>query len=296
MPVPEAPSSQARPPLNLIDRWQPGCWCGAALLTSPAHEVEGPDNIDRYPEQWMFVVWRPTEQAWPFSRPDCWGHTIGAPWSAMAKAAGGSALLLLGEANCLWSAWWEISLTCDSSEPWYTDALRRCRDEQLVAERRRYAQWYGSDVEEFQHFMSDVLAGTAAVPALSTLRPPMQSPDQHADKPGWIPASQVQSKPEPNILRWRVSPGREGIWVSRANGTLEVELIDGFGWPFERHLIEATDVPKLCLALADLSGVLVPDWRAAFSVAQRAFVTWSDFMAWLLESGVPVQLLPPGLE
>lgn len=296
MPVPEAPSSQARPPLNLIDRWQPGCWCGAALLTSQAHEVEGPETIDRYPEQWMFVVWRPMDRALPFWRPDGWGHTIGPPWDALADAAEGAAFLLLQEADCLWSAWLEMALTCETTEPWYTDALRRCRDEQLAAERRRYVQWYGSDVEEFQHFMGDVLAGTAADPALSTLRPPMEPPVQHADKPGWIPASQVQFKPEPNILRWRVSPGGEGIWVSLADGSLKLELIDGFGWPFEHYIIEAADVSQLCQALADLSGVLVPDWRAAFSVTQRAFEAWSDFMAWLLESGVPVQLLPPGLE
>ena len=151
-------------PLHRIEKWQRGCWYGAALLTCPAHELEGSDTIERYPEQWMFVVWRPMDYALPFWRPDAWGHTVGPPWSAMADATEGAPTLLLEAEHCLWSAWLEIPLSCETIAPWYASQLRCRREEQRAAERLRYRQWYRSDVESFQHFIGRVLAGTPGDP------------------------------------------------------------------------------------------------------------------------------------
>ena len=49
-------------------------WCGAALQLCDQHVVDvSEEKAIRYPEQWMYVLWRPTDVAIPFQRPDGWG-------------------------------------------------------------------------------------------------------------------------------------------------------------------------------------------------------------------------------
>ena len=67
------------------DSWEPGHWCGAALQLCAEHLVEGEEEDTRYPEQWIYLLWRPTAHAVPFRRPDGWGLTVGHPQHEMRE-------------------------------------------------------------------------------------------------------------------------------------------------------------------------------------------------------------------
>lgn len=67
------------------DSREPGHWCGAALRLCEPHLVVGEEEDTRYPEQWIYLLWRPTARAVPFSRPDGWGLTVGHPQHEMRE-------------------------------------------------------------------------------------------------------------------------------------------------------------------------------------------------------------------
>lgn len=113
----------------------------------------------RYPEQWMFVVWRPMTEAKPFVRPDAWGLTIGRPEPELQRLVGqGAEVYLLADDECLWSAWLTIPQICERYEPWLTSAIEEALGVQRAAERARCVDWYGSEQAQFNKFLKQVLA------------------------------------------------------------------------------------------------------------------------------------------
>lgn len=141
-------------------RWQPGCWCAAVLKLTDQHVVwESEDEGTRYPEQWMYALWRPTAQSKPLTRPDIWGLTVGHPRVELCKLVDSpSNVYLLSEEECLWSSWLAIPLVCDRLEPWLSTAISQKITEQGVAERVRYARWFGDEQSRFNRFLNGVIS------------------------------------------------------------------------------------------------------------------------------------------
>ena len=145
--------------MKATDVWASGCWCAAALkLCDERIEWEADDGV-RFPEQWMFVVWRPMTQPFPFVRPDGWGLSIGHPKQQLVKMIPPSdTVYILQDRECLWSAWLSIPLVCERYEPWLTSAIETAQAQQRSAEQSRWAQWYGNEQGRFQKFISQVIS------------------------------------------------------------------------------------------------------------------------------------------
>lgn len=145
--------------MKATDVWASGCWCAAALkLCDERIEWEADDGV-RFPEQWMFVVWRPMTQPLPFVRPNGWGLSIGHPKQQLAEMIPPSeTVYILQDRECLWSAWLSIPLVCERYEPWLTAAIETAQAQQRSAEQSRWAQWYGDEQGRFQKFISQVIS------------------------------------------------------------------------------------------------------------------------------------------
>ena len=146
------------------DSWEPGHWCGAALQLCAEHLVEGEEEDTRYPEQWIYLLWRPTARAVPFNRPDGWGLTVGHPQHEMRESLPeGTAVYLLADEECVWSSWLTIPLACDRFEPWLVAKIHAHIASQKLAESSRYAAWYGNRDADFQRFLNG-LSGSSSDP------------------------------------------------------------------------------------------------------------------------------------
>lgn len=140
--------------LSLQSDWTPQAWCGATLRLCERHRVETEREIVRYPEQWAFVLWRPSAQALPFRRPNCWGLSVGRPEPSLAEAIAMAPLYLLESQQCLWSSWLDLILIAGLLEPWLTELLQQARDRERDVERARYQSWFGSERQDFEEFMT----------------------------------------------------------------------------------------------------------------------------------------------
>lgn len=141
--------------MKAADQWSPGMWCGAALQLCDQHVVDvSKEKAIRYPEQWMYVLWRPTDIAIPFQRPDGWGLTVGHPRDTMESCLPAqSEIYILPDAESVWSSWLQIPLVCERYEPWLVAKIEARRNEQLQLEASRYAQWYGTTQASFEKFL-----------------------------------------------------------------------------------------------------------------------------------------------
>lgn len=263
------------PTLNLLDEWCPGCWRGAALKLCDRHTVETEESLDRYPEQWMFVLWRPMAKALPFMRPDCWGHSNGHPWASVAEAVGDAPLYLLPTDDCLWSAWIDLSLVCDRYEPWFTGMLQTLRDAQRQAERERYVAWYGCRQQDFQHFLSQVVGG-----ALTDTGEPV------SPAPNLPLLERNDAIAELREQRLPAGPREEGRVAELAGGAMRIERVDGFGGPLERYEVDANWAQLLCAGLHQRTGLPVPDVHTFLLLLPRCFAAWFDFKHWLTDQGI----------
>ena len=149
-------------PLNYTTVWQPGHWCVAMLQVCEQHITDGDseDELFRYPEQWMYTLWRPSLRFLPFNRPDAFGLTIGKPHSVieeqMATQDADATLYVVETSEWLWSSWLSIPLLCDRLEPWLVRQIQSRIGEQRAAESGRYLQWYGSREADFQRFLRNL--------------------------------------------------------------------------------------------------------------------------------------------
>ncbi|WP_225783979.1 hypothetical protein [Xenophilus sp. Marseille-Q4582] len=144
----------------LRKHWKPGCWSIALRKVCDVRLLETEAEIERYPEQWAFVLWRPMEAPQPFVRPDCWGFTIGSPDDEVKRliaGQGGGEMYGVPDENCIWSMWIDAALACDTYEPWFTQVLQDFRDRERVLERQRLLGWYGHDAARFHHFLDQVI-------------------------------------------------------------------------------------------------------------------------------------------
>lgn len=141
--------------MKATDQWGPGLWCGAALKLCDGHVVDvSEDEAIRYPEQWMYVLWRPTDLCIPFQRPDGWGLTVGHPRDTMTNCLPPEAeIYILSDLESVWSSWLQIPLVCERYEPWLVGKIETRRDEQRQLEASRYAQWYGAAQASFETFL-----------------------------------------------------------------------------------------------------------------------------------------------
>ena len=142
--------------IQFVDEWQPDRWCGAMLKICDQHIVPGADEDFRYPEQWMYLVWRPVQRFIPFNRPDGWGLTIGHPNNVLCNELPDDVTMiyLLAEHECVWSSWLRIPLICDRFEPWLVAKINQRIEEQTIDEASRYAHWYGNHDADFQRFLN----------------------------------------------------------------------------------------------------------------------------------------------
>lgn len=270
--------SQNGPALNLLDSWRPGCWCGAALKLCDQRIVETGEALERYPEQWMYVLWRPMLTALPFVRPDCWGHSVGRPWLEVEKAVEDAPLYLLKPHECLWSAWIDLSLVCDRFVPWFTEVLQVASDAQRRAEREQYAFWYGSGHQKFQQFMAQVVGGTAAETELAEM------PEQR------LPLLDLKvALAEVREQRLPAGPHQEGRVAELPGGSLRIERVDGFGRPLERYEVNAGLAQLLFFGLHQRTGLQIPDAQTFLLLLPRCFVAWFDFKDWLMGQGIPLE-------
>ncbi len=144
--------------MKVTDEWSPGLWCGAALKLCDQCIVDvSDDEAFRYPEQWMYVLWRPTDRYVPLTRPDGWGLTIGHPRDTMANCLPADAeIYILSDAESVWSSWLQIPLVCERYEPWLVAKIEARREEQRRLESGRYAHWYGSTQAHFEKFLGSL--------------------------------------------------------------------------------------------------------------------------------------------
>jgi hypothetical protein len=124
--------------LNRRSGLEPDGWCAATLLLCEGHEVELERRIERYPEQRAYLLWRPSDHALPFRRPDCWGLSVGRLENSLVEILDGAPVYLLEPHECLWSSWIDLILVSGECEPWLTELLQRSREHQRDAERARY--------------------------------------------------------------------------------------------------------------------------------------------------------------
>lgn len=263
------------PVLNLLDTWSPGCWCGAALKLCGQRIVDTDDTLERYPEQWMYVLWRPMAEALPFVRPDCWGYSVGRPWPEVTEAVGDAPLYLLPAEDCLWSVWIELSLVCERYEPWFTDVLHGVRDDQRRAERERYVRWYGSRQQDFQKFLKYVVGDVTSESA---------DGDSPESRPRFLELHEVCA--ELREQRLPAGSGQQGRVAELPGGAMRIERVDGFGGPLERYEADADTAKLLCAGLHRRTGLDVPDVRTFLLLLPRCFTAWSDFKRWLRQQGV----------
>lgn len=144
--------------INRIDHWEPGCWVVAVLKLRAPFQVETENAIVRYPEQWVYFLWRPMERALPFITPDCVSLTVGDPFDQLASTVKGAPIYLLAETECDWPSWLEILLICDNSPPWLRDVILCQQGEARQAQRQCFRRLYGDGDEfEFESFMKRIL-------------------------------------------------------------------------------------------------------------------------------------------
>lgn len=136
-----------------LQSWSPEAWTAALLKLCDRQEVETEAEIVRYPEQWLYCLWKPSQVALPFRRPDCYGFSVGAPFVPIQRDVASAPVYVARDDECYWPALLDIPLACDALEPWLTNLLRQHREEQLFAAHRRDMAWYGSEVGEFQRFL-----------------------------------------------------------------------------------------------------------------------------------------------
>lgn len=257
---------------NLFHRlgtWRPGCWCAATLELGSA--------CAGAPVQWMYVVWRPMQRPLPFLRPDGWGVVADRASQAVAECIEpGAAVYVLGDDECLWSAWLDMALACVRMEPWLEALVQQRCQQERQAERARYLAWYGSRESSFDRFMDQVVGSVPAVEPVDDLEldPPPPSPPQ---RPATVAEVGLQARPDVQAQARLL-----------ADGALEFELRDA-----ELHGPLWGDVYRVEPACAELMraelqqrlGRPVDDLRALLLLLPEAFPSWDQLWPWLQGGG-----------
>lgn len=142
--------------MNIVDDWTPECWVVALTQICEAGTVTGPEGDIRYPEQWMYVTWKPGSLFMPRTMPDGWGLTVGDPWHTLLEIFGTDPVCELDSEECLWSAWLSIPLACDRFEPWLTTAIAARQQAERAQELEKFAERYGNHAAGTQKFLQQI--------------------------------------------------------------------------------------------------------------------------------------------
>ena len=141
-----------------ILEWEPGCWCAATLKLCTQFSVDDGDSILRYPEQWVYFLWRPAAHAQPYMRPDCYGLTLGASADKIAEGTEAAPVYLLHDHECDWASLLEIVLVCSDLEPWLHNIITGWQQRKQREMRERFVSLYGSESADFQRFLAKLVS------------------------------------------------------------------------------------------------------------------------------------------
>lgn len=127
-----------------FSEWTPDKWCVAVhqLCTSYVKDME------RYPEQWLYFLWRPSNKAMPYRDPDCIGYAVGDPFDQIQEAIQKEPLYLLQEEECYWPAMLELTLMVDNLEDWVAELVCELQREKRRDVHERWLRRYSDASEE----------------------------------------------------------------------------------------------------------------------------------------------------
>lgn len=250
--------------LNLLDDWQPGCFCAATIKLCDALEEEWPDEIVRTPAQWAWFAWEPRDNALPFVYPQGWGISLEDPLHVLAEELGEVALYLLKEGEADWVGLLDILLICDDSPPWLYEQIKARQQEKRRASHGFLREYYGCDSGgAFQHFMQAVL------------RPPEER--------------NAREERELLCLPLSAEPRASACLRAWANGSVEFERREqadvGLVCTYQ---VRAEYVPLLSASLGLLTGTVPADGPELIQALRAAFCHWHLLIDWLHKSGVPM--------
>jgi len=126
-----------------LSEWAPTKWCVAAQILCTAFEAEG----ERYPEQWVYFLWRPGGKAVPYRDPDCVGYAVGDPFDQINDTIGKEPMYVLQEDECHWPALLELTLTVDDLEDWIAGLVRKLLEEKKRNVHDRWRHKYADEPE-----------------------------------------------------------------------------------------------------------------------------------------------------
>ena len=122
-------------------QWAPGKWPVAAHKLCDAHQNE----YRRFPEQWIYFLWRPVYRDIPYRDPDCIGYSIGDPFDQILENVQNEPLFLLNDDECNWPALLELTLAVDDLEEWIEIMVRKLLVEKKQLVMARWQRKFGND-------------------------------------------------------------------------------------------------------------------------------------------------------
>jgi hypothetical protein len=156
------PDFGSRLPLNKLSTWQPGCWCVAMIRLCEAHTLANAGGPVQYPEQWVYFLWAPRDEAKPFALPVGWGVTRDPPYAEIYAEVGREPVLMLAPADIDLVSVLEWLQALDNPPGWLRSLIatklelaRICR---LVAMRTAIV---GEQSVGFARFLERLLEGAA---------------------------------------------------------------------------------------------------------------------------------------
>jgi hypothetical protein len=148
----------SNPLLNQLDKWRPAWWCAAIIQLCAAFEHEGEGGRSRYPAQWAYLLWVPTDAAIPQALPDGWGIGLEPPWEEIAADLAGAAVFVMPAREVDWPTLLDILRECGDPAPWLLQVIRQVQRTKRRMRQRRFLELYGEgDNYAFERFMHGAL-------------------------------------------------------------------------------------------------------------------------------------------
>lgn len=123
-----------------MSQWAHGKWPVAAHKLCDAHET----SYHRFPEQWVYFLWRPDTRDMPYRDPDCICYSIGDPFDQIMASINNAPLYLLKDDECDWPALLELTLAVDELEEWIEILVRKLLAEKKQIVMERWHQKFGN--------------------------------------------------------------------------------------------------------------------------------------------------------
>lgn len=144
--------------MNVVRRWQPGCWCAAKVLLCEAHGAAQDGEIVHRPEQWACLLWGPREDALPYVDPVAWGIGPEPPYAWIHAEIGDDPIYFLRDHELDLPALLLWLLAEPDHPPWLRAILYARLDGATAARARQRAGSEGQRTHEaFRSFMRRLL-------------------------------------------------------------------------------------------------------------------------------------------